>query len=363
MLAESYIEQGDWNRAVEHYELALKAGGPAALLKTNLGVARLNIGQHEAALEVLKEAAALPEATPKTFFDLGVVNAALGRRQRAVEAYEAAIARDPQFFEALANLGNVLLGLENYQRAQEIFSAAIKIKEDPAVTFMLAALEKRTLQRAPVEHVQRLFDQYASSFEDHLQHDLDYHTPDELRELFESVVRKDYGKRLNVLDLGCGTGLAGVAFADAAALLIGVDASRAMLQIARSKGSFHELYHGDVLDYLRSTERRFDLFLAADVFNYFGDLTELFATIARCATAGAHLVFSVERAEDGGVELQRHARFTHSLEHVEEAAAKIGWRVAATKRTPVRVERGHEVDGLLVVQQLLGPEGAVELIG
>ena len=266
------------------------------------------------------------------------------------------------FFEALANLGKVLLSLDEHERALEVFREAASIKEDPAVSFMLAALESRTPHRAPVEHVQRLFDQYASTFEDHLQHDLDYHTPTELRELFDGAA-DEHADRLRVLDLGCGTGLGGVAFADCAELLVGVDASRAMLSRARDKGAFDELYQGDVLDFLRSTERRFELIVAADVFIYFGDLTELLAAIARCATSKGHLVFSVERGEEAGVELRRHARFTHSLEHIEAAAAATGWTVIATKRSPVRVERGHDVDGLLIVLRLVGPAKGVDRVG
>lgn len=88
---------------------------------------------------------------------------------------------------------------------------------------------------------------------------------------------------LDILDLGCGTGLAGAWLKDYAKTLIGVDISEAMLSVARKKGLYQELYELPLLDYFNdivsvvnsSILNTFDVIVAADVFAYIGDLSEI----------------------------------------------------------------------------------------
>lgn len=49
---------------------------------------------------------------------------------------------------------------------------------------------------------------------------------------------------LDILDLGCGTGLIGSWFKDYARKLVGVDVSPTMLDMATKKGCYHELRRG-----------------------------------------------------------------------------------------------------------------------
>lgn len=49
---------------------------------------------------------------------------------------------------------------------------------------------------------------------------------------------------LDILDLGCGTGLIGSWFKDYAKKLVGVDVSPTMLDMATKKGCYHELRRG-----------------------------------------------------------------------------------------------------------------------
>ena len=76
----------------------------------------------------------------------------------------------------------------------------------------------------------------------------------------------------SVLDLGCGTGLAGAAFRPFADWLVGVDLAPAMLAKARGKGLYDRLVEDDVMRFLAgeaAIEARYHLILAADVFVYF----------------------------------------------------------------------------------------------
>ena len=86
----------------------------------------------------------------------------------------------------------------------------------------------------------------------------------------------------HALDLGCGTGLAGVAFRDCVERLEGIDLSPGMVAEARAKGIYDALHVGEVVAHLKAaTDRQFDLILAADVLVYVGDLAPLFLEVAR----------------------------------------------------------------------------------
>ena len=53
-------------------------------------------------------------------------------------------------------------------------------------------------------------------------------------------------ERLSILDLGCGTGLAGAAFRPLAARLDGIDLSPAMIEKARARGIYDHLAVADL---------------------------------------------------------------------------------------------------------------------
>lgn len=68
--------------------------------------------------------------------------------------------------------------------------------------------------------------------------------PEEIRSAHDGDVLSYLNGSLDVLDLGCGTGLIGSWFKDYARKLVGVDVSPTMLDMATKKGCYHELRRG-----------------------------------------------------------------------------------------------------------------------
>lgn len=68
--------------------------------------------------------------------------------------------------------------------------------------------------------------------------------PDEIRSAHDGDVLSYLNGSLDILDLGCGTGLIGSWFKDYARKLVGVDVSPTMLDMATKKGCYHELRKG-----------------------------------------------------------------------------------------------------------------------
>jgi predicted TPR repeat methyltransferase len=100
---------------------------------------------------------------------------------------------------------------------------------------MLAALKGHTTAAAPTGYVVGLFDGCAAYFDRHLVDELGYQVPQGLHRAVSQLVGPDR-QGLDVMDLGCGTGLCGPLFRDMAGTLVGVDLSPGMLAVASQLG-------------------------------------------------------------------------------------------------------------------------------
>jgi predicted TPR repeat methyltransferase len=77
-------------------------------------------------------------------------------------------------------------------------------------------------------------------------------------------------------------------------VLDGLDLSEKMIALAAAKKIYRNLYPGNIVNFLNSTNESNDFFLAADVFAYVGDLAETFALLRKCARQDALFCFSTE---------------------------------------------------------------------
>src|SRR6202012_4797968 len=124
-------------------------------------------------------------------------------------------------------------------------------------------------------YMQVLFDQYAPRFEPALVDDLGYRAPSLLFKAVLSVrataKKPAFFKRAIVL--GCGTGLAGTAFAKNVARFTGLDPSPRIIDKARATGLYAELEVADMTQGLRGQpDASTELILAADAMVYVSEL-------------------------------------------------------------------------------------------
>jgi predicted TPR repeat methyltransferase len=162
---------------------------------------------------------------------------------------------------------------------------------------MASALAGSQTAAPPRRYVAALFDGYAGHFEAELVETLAYQTPSALANI---MLARSADKNLGRgLDLGCGTGLAGVALESHSGYMVGVDVSTAMLQKAQDKGVYEALVHQDMVEFLTTTDLAFDYFVALDVLPYAGDLTPLLSLIKSRNSRNATLTFSTEHRDSG----------------------------------------------------------------
>jgi predicted TPR repeat methyltransferase len=278
-------------------------------------------GDLAGAADLLVQTAELAPGFAAAWFTLGEVREKLGDRDGAVAAFAQARAADPQDRQG-AGLQLVRLGA---------------VEANPAMS---------------EAYVRHLFDQYAGRYDTALTEHLRYRGPAVMLDAVQRVLRglghpSQFG---DVLDLGCGTGLAGEAFRPLAGRLIGVDLSAAMIAKADEKGIYDETHVAEIEVFLNAAEpAHYDLVLAADVFVYVSDLAPIFAAIAKVLAPGGLLAFTVETHSGDGTKLLPTLRFAHGENHLRQLLNAAGLAIQQLAATSVRSEKGVPVDGLVVV--------------
>lgn len=200
---------------------------------------------------------------------------------------------------------------------------------------------------APPDYVEGLFDQYAERFDTHLVDELDYRTPELLRDSIAKAMPERCFAR--ALDLGCGTGLAGVALRDRITHLTGIDLASKMVAVAREKDTYDALHVGDIVAFVDAAEERWDLFAAADVLVYIGDLAPLFAAVRRAASPEAVFAFSVESGEGESYALTETGRYAHAPAYINALAAAHGFEIVCERHVTLRKQQGEPVAGDIYV--------------
>ncbi len=347
-------QRGDTAAALGHTERALAIQPDSAVFLGNRGAALAEAGRLAEAATTLRAALARRPEDAVTLRNLGQVLAAMGDPGGALAPLRKAAALQPEAPEPWLALAHARREMGDAPGALQAAEAALaRCGDNPRlaeqVRFLLAALGRAAApDRAPASYVRDLFDQFAPRFEADLTGRLDYRTPALLAALI-GAAGIALGRGLRVLDLGCGTGLSGVALRPFARRLEGVDLSPRMLAEARRRGGLYDALHeADLLAFLPAHPGAFGLIAAADVLNYLGDLAPALRGIADALAPGGIAAFSVEAGETGApFALGQGLRYRHDPAHVALLAEAAGLAPVARQEAVLRQERGEPVAGAL----------------
>lgn len=272
----------------------------------------------------------------------------------AIACIEDVVRQDPADLEAYRVLGRILRNEGRMDEAATWYRRCLAVAPDDGVAAMgLAALGKAPAPaRLPDDVVLYVFDRSAESYEGNMR-SLRYNVPETLLGLLRAESGVQEGT-LDVLDLGCGSGLCGPLFRPLARKLVGVDLSPRMLAIAAGKQVYDELIQAEMLEYLARAPASSDLVVSANVFCYFADLAPLVQGIARVLRPGGRVLFDVEKGEGLEPSFQVSGRFTHSLAALERALLPCGFALNRVEETPMRIQAGKPVLGLYCLVQRSG---------
>ena len=380
--AVSLIELERYDEALAHYDQAIKLKPDYAEAWANKGVTLSRIKRYDEALAHYDKAIQLKPDYAEAWANKGVTLSRLKRYGEDIAHYDQAIQLKPDYAEAWANKGATLYDLKRYDEAIAHCNQAIQLKPDHAnayysrgmsclaleqlipasddlalaikynsdkkekIDFILASLKGENQPSAPPkEFITELFDDYAAKFESHLVNALKYRAHDVLYRNLKEIIEDD----LDILDLGCGTGLMGELLKPHAEKLTGIDISSKIIEEARAKNVYDQLYQSDLNEFLQANTANFDLVSATDVLIYMGDLSKAFLNVYKALRKGGYFCFTVEKLDAGEYFLNKTLRYSHSVEYCENLAKNNQFQIVSNETNVIREENGVDVLGLYFV--------------
>jgi predicted TPR repeat methyltransferase len=336
--------------ALASYDRALKIRPDFAEAWVGRGnVLNLHLQRYDDALAAYDKALAINPGFADVWVSRGnILNGHFNRYDDALSSYDRALAIDPDNAAAWFDRGGVLQGLKRPAEAIVAYRRALaKGGDAEIIRYTLASLGAEAAPvAAPKKFVTELFDQCADRFDERLLGKLKYRTPDLLLDV---VARFVPSRNLDVLDLGCGTGLLGARLHPLARTLTGVDVSPNMLELARRRQIYDNLVCGELIEFLQTQTRNFDLVVAADVFVYIGDLSGVFQGVRGALRDGGFFGFSVEAGEEQDFVLRATLRYAQSAAYLRRLVDDHGFILETIEKQVIRQQDGIDVSGHLAL--------------
>jgi predicted TPR repeat methyltransferase len=350
--------QGRNEEAVKLMVAALEIDPEYVDAWSNLSVAYLKERDFERAELCARKAIEISPEFANAWANLGMTLRARNACEEALVAWGRALDLQPGMRNIAISYGHLLYRLDRLPEALEFYARwQASAPDDPIPQHMLAAMggAERPM-RASDGYVRATFDDFAESFDRNLE-ELGYRAP---QLLFDAVTQSGAlpAQLLDVVDIGCGTGLCGALLRPIARRLVGVDLSPNMLSKAAARAVYDQLNCAELTQWLAECGQQFALAVAADVLCYFGDLSAAFTNVRAVLGPGGCFACSLEalptrvagEASSGEpFVLQPHGRYQHDRRYVEAALLAAELDIVTLSTQTLRYERQNPVVGTVVV--------------
>nr|WP_198984323.1 tetratricopeptide repeat protein [Herbaspirillum sp. ASV7] len=367
--AELAPQQADWRNdqgnvlfacqrygeAVAAYREALALRPDDAQFWNNCGAALRQQGEPEQAIDALLRALELAPQLAPAMLQLAALHEQSGDRMQASRYQCQAYILPPHEGKSPEMLAISYYFLGQVDQAAEVCRQWLADEPaNPVARHMLDAYAGAPATSASLDYIARRFDDYADNFDHNLVDNLQYRGPQILARLLEGALGPAR-PALDILDVGCGTGLCAPVLAPRAHRLDGVDLSANMLRYARERGSYHQLVQAEASDWMEQQGGQYDLVAACDVVIYCGGLDRFFAATRHALREGGYFIFTAETAQTDeeitgqGYALHPSGRFRHRRDYLQQGLRAAGFRVVLMQEESLRVEMQQPVPGLVVL--------------
>ena len=344
-IADIYLAQKEFDKAESFYLKSFNISKEIGAAHINYATLLYQQKRLSEALEEYRTALQLLPDSPEISYNLALILKETGDMEEALGLMFNAHLKSPENKIFAINLMETL-GAYYRQNAE----AALKIAEnwqklEPDNVFsrqILAGVSGAIDEANNAAYAKELFNAFAETYEE---------TMNMLQPKIIERFIKEYGAvKGRVLDLGCGTGMAAEKLKNDENRFDGVDVAENMLEIARSKGLYENLYCSDIEAFLKAhSVKNYDLVTAFDVFCYFGNLQSILDSLK-----GKEVWFSLEKGDDERAQSYYptpSGRYKHKRAYVEELLKDLGYKAVRIFELLIRQENGEDVKGFLVKAQ------------
>ena len=350
--AESWSNRGNTLGKLERFNEALISFEQAIRLKpgyyqawSNKGIIFHSLKLHDEATKSYTKAIEINPNYREAYYNRGMTYHVLKHYDKALVEFDKAIELSPNYAECFFEKSFIYIVFNEHKKAIANLEKAIEYNYEPRdhAEFVLSALNPgQYMRQMPVNFAVELFDSYADRFEKHLVGDLKYNSPEVMLKMLSGHLTK----KLEILDIGCGTGLVGKLLKPHASKLVGVDLSKKMLEKAKLACDYDGLIEADIDQFLQGCDEKFDLVVAADVFIYIGELASIFQSLSRIIQKGGKFCFTVEKSEEEAYALSpKTLRYSQSKNYIEGLASQSNFAIRDCIEMAIRQEFEVDVAG------------------
>jgi predicted TPR repeat methyltransferase len=265
----------------------------------NLGNVWKSLGKPDKARASFERALLLKPGNPDTHYNLGILCSEAGDTEQAARHFQHCLEQDPED-----------------SRGARILLAQLGLGDMP--------------EHAPHAQMRGIYGERARFWDQESSY---------FGHLLVAQALQDHADRtaLDILDIGCGTGLAGALvralIPSGARMLDGIDLSPAMLEKAREKGVYDRLEQADIVSFLSAHRDSYDAILGAAILIHFGDLRSVFQAAAQSLRDKGLFIFTLFSNDDTDFAVATSDRlaqsgcYSHSAGYVERLAPECGFSV------------------------------------
>lgn len=351
-LACLLMKRRQLKEAIAEFEHILKSHPHHFETLSNLAACYLQAGLADQAAKTYLLALDVTPDDRDTLFNLAVIHMQQGYAKDAANYYLRAVKHHPDFYDAHHNLGTYFLMARDKENALFHFREAVRIKpEDESSRHLIRVLmQDQQLKSSAPAYIQSLFDSYADYYDAHMRTQLHYQVPEKIIAAMKSAGVLN-SEKLNIVDIGCGTGLCGELLKPYAQRLVGVDLSEKMLEAAAQKNIYDQLVPANITSWLAAQKESFDLAIAGDVLVYFGELEELIAAVKCALKPRGYFIFNVETTSKDNFVLTSTGRFAHHMKYLEQLARDFSFTVISETKVDLRREASGHISGCVCLWQ------------
>ena len=341
---------GKLEEAIVVFQKAIDLKPDSSIFYNNLGAIFLNLYKLNDAKVCFKKAIELNSSFPENYNNLGMIEHELGNFNEAETSYKKAILLNTDFAEAYLNIGKNFKALGRIGEAAKNFEIAFKIEPEDhlGANLQLASLGKKKIPKKTPENYLNHFYKNKSKIWNNLESKI-YHG----KKLIEDAFSQNHNKqnKIEILDLGCGTGSLASFLRPYAKILVAVDLSLAMLNEAEKTRIYDQLYNKDLEQYLSEISNNYDAIVAAAVMIHFYDLDNIFSLIRESLKQNGKFVFSVFEAKKKDRELNSFLMYSHSEKYIASLAKRYKFRINYQQKEIHEYDNEIPVNALIYVLQ------------
>jgi predicted TPR repeat methyltransferase len=219
-------------------------------------------------------------------------------------------------------------------------------------TLQLAILGKREMpDKTPEPYMQEFYKKKSKGWSDIAWQKGKYRGHILIEKAFKQT--HNTSKKVNILDLGCGTGSLARFLRPYARTLVGVDLSPDMLFKAQQIDLYDSLHKKDLSQYLGEVLNHYDTVVAAAVLIHFYDLDNIFFLVRDSLKINGRFIFSIFEETQNNRGLNSFLMYSHSDDYVTTLANRLNLKISYRQRDIHEYHKGASVPAVIYVLEKL----------